>query len=158
MRAYDNKDYRYKTSEGESEAALRFVKQVLGFHPDVSTLEYDLNFFAGGIGVYDRVAFSCGIQSQQWPDLVKKLNLVTPSDALGFSDWREEFLWLVNSEEPTTSIDVYSADFINSKKRDFQALCISSGQIFFSKDSDVNSWTAVWENDGTINYLGFEQG
>ena len=158
MRAYDNKDYRYKTSDADSETALSYIKQILGFQPDVNTLEYDLNFFAGGIGVFDRLAFSCGIQRQQWPELIKKLDLVKPSDALGILDWREEFLWLVKTEEATAPIDAFSAQFINSEKRDFQALCISNGQIFFRMHSDVNSWTAVWEQNGTINYLSFDQG
>jgi hypothetical protein len=63
MREYDNVDYSYKSLEKTSEQAISFISGVLGFKPDPSMLECDLNFFSGGIGMDDKLAFSYTVDS-----------------------------------------------------------------------------------------------
>jgi hypothetical protein len=156
MREYDNVDYRYKSSDGASERAVAFVSEILGFRPDPAKLEYDLNFFSGGIGVDDKLAFSCTIDPQQLPTIIDKLELVPPLEAAGNKDWGEDFSWLLEAE-PDSSIETCALEFINGHKKAFQSPP-AEGFLFFARESNLNTWTAVWQSDGKFNYLYSDQG
>ncbi len=158
MREYDNVDYRYNSSNGESEKAIKIVSGILGFSPDTSSLEYDLGFFSGGIGVDDNLAFSCSMSREKIENVVKKLSLVSPVDALKDQAWNEDFTWLVKHEENASSIRLSSANFINKMRKPFQNPCAEEHAVFFAQESNVNTWTAVWITEGKLNYLYSDQG
>ena len=145
MRRYDNVDYRFRSSDAKSEKAVETISGILGFLPDTNLLEYDLRFFSGGIGVDDRLAFSCAVAPDTLEVAVTKLRLVSPEEAL-------------KHQGAATSIRLASADFINSKRMPFQSQCNESLAIFFARGSDVNTWTAVWISDNKLNYLYADQG
>jgi hypothetical protein len=157
MREYDNIEYRYRTNESNSEAALRFISRELGYSPDTSLLKFDLSFFSGGIGVFDKLAFSCGANDGQWEALIQKLSLLSPSETMMNEEWAEDLTWLVRHSEPY-SIEESCAQFINTEKKQFQGDCTPDCKIFFSKESNVNTWTAIWGKNGDLNYLHFDQG
>jgi hypothetical protein len=159
MRKYDNVDYRFRSSDAKSEEAVEAISDILGFLPDTNLLEYDLRFFSGGIGVDDRLAFSCAVTPDMLGAAVTNLRLVSPEEALSYPGWAEDFIWLVKHQGgDATSIRFSSADFINSKRRPFQSQCNESLAIFFARGSDVNTWTAVWISDNKLNCLYVDQG
>ena len=158
MRRYDNVDYRFRSSDAKTEKAVETISGILGFLPDTNLLEYDLRFFSGGIGVDDRLAFSCAVAPDTLEVAVTKLRLVSPEEALIYPGWAEDFIWLVKHQGAATSIRLASADFINSKRMPFQSQCNESLAIFFARGSDVNTWTAVWISDNKLNYLYADQG
>jgi len=158
MRKYDNVDYRFRSSDAKSEKAVEIISGILGFLPDTDTLEYDLNFFSGGIGVDDRLAFSCAVAPDTLEVAVTHLRLAPPKEALSDPAWAEDFLWLVKHQGDAPSIQLSSATFINSKRRPFQSQCNESSAIFFARQSDVNTWTAVWVSEKKLNYLYADQG
>jgi len=158
MRKYDNVDYRFRSSDAKSEKAVETISGILGFLPDTNMLEYDLNFFSGGIGVDDRLAFSCAVAPDTLEVAVRNLRLVSPEEALSDPVWAEDFIWLVKHQGDATSIRLSSANFINSKRRPFQSQCNESLAMFFAQQSDVNTWTAVWVSENKLNYLYADQG
>ena len=158
MRKYDNVDHRFRSSDAKSEKAVETISGILGFLPDTNTLEYDLNFFSGGIGVDDRLAFSCTVAPDTLEVAVTKLRLVSPEEALSDPGWAEDFAWLVKRQGDATSIRLFSADFINSRRRPFQSQCNENLAIFFARGSDVNTWPAVWISENKLNYLYADQG
>jgi len=158
MREYDNIDYNYKSSDGENEKALDFVSSTLGFSPDRNTLDYELNFFSGGIGVDDKLAFSCSVPPEKLEGIINKLRLITPIHALQDTGWGEDFAWLVKHDGDASEINVSSSNFINKNRKPFQSHCTADQAIYFERESNVNTWTAVWISDEKFNYLYSDQG
>ena len=50
------------------------------------------------------------------------------------------------------------SDACDAQARNFQTECVPSNPIWFVGGSDVNAWTAIWEDDGLLSYLSFSQG
>jgi hypothetical protein len=57
MRDYDGVAHRYKSEDQSSEVAIRVLTGILGFSPHNTTLKYELDLYAGGIGIDDKLAF-----------------------------------------------------------------------------------------------------
>jgi hypothetical protein len=55
---YDNKEYRCRHSDADRREGLAKVAELLGLAgvSDQGGLFYDLSFYSGGIGVFDRLA------------------------------------------------------------------------------------------------------
>jgi hypothetical protein len=158
MREYDNVDYRYTSSDRDNQNALTFLSGFLGFRPDTKSLEFDLNFFSGGIGVDDKLAFSCSVSQEEMAVTVRKLQLISPEEALSDPACGEEFAWLVKHEGGAILVRKSSSRFINDNRKPFQSLCTEEIDILFASESDVNAWTAVWIWDGRLNCLYANQG
>ena len=148
----------YKHSDPDSIKSYERVKKILGFSPNLNGLSFDLSYYSGGIGVLDKLAISCEINSEQWDTARKKLTLHSPEEALLMDSWAEEFVWLIDAEGEEGNINQFASEFINDNKREFQHSCSPSSEIYFSYQSGVNNWTAVWCSTLTLNYLYFDQG
>jgi len=158
MREYDNVDYRYSSQDGGKEKAIDFISAFLGFTPEFSTLVFDLNFFSGGIGVHDRLAFSCNATIGQLEKAVEKRHLIVPAAIEANLECGEDFEWLVNSAGVRRPIEESCLDFLNAEKREFQDPCTAKCQMHFAQFSNVNTWTAVWGEEGRLNCLHYDQG
>ena len=158
MREYDGVEVRYCRPDADLAKSLQVVENLLDFAPDPLLLDFDLSFWAGGAGVLDKLAISCNITPEQWQTLKQKLDLYSPEEMVARDDCREDFIWLVADDEECCDILATSAQFINDNKAAFQETCLESHAIYFSYMSDVNGWTAVWEQGGRINYAYFCQG
>lgn len=158
MREYDGVDYRYKSGDQQSDEAMKFLSSLLGFPPDTTVLEYELNLFAGGIGVDDRLAFCCAMSEKQIASAVEKLHLIAPMEAMIDPEWGEDFAWLIDDEGEASSVVDLSIRFINKNKKPFQKSCSEDCRIWFGRESNVNTWSAVWISEGIFNYLSFDQG
>ena len=158
MREYDGVEVRYRRPDADLDKSLQVVENLLGFAPDPQQLDFDLSFWAGGAGVLDKLAISCNVSPEQWQTLKQKLDLYSPEEMVARDDCREDFIWLVADDGECSDILATSAQFINDNKAAFQETCLESHAIYFSYMSDVNGWTAVWEQGGRINYAYFCQG
>jgi hypothetical protein len=158
MRKYDGIKYSYKHSDHDSVKNYERVKNILGFLPPLNGLSFDLSFYSGGIGILDKLAISCKVNREQWDIVRKKLTLHSPETALLMDCWAEEFVWLIDAEGEEGNINQFASEFINSNKREFQEPCSPTSEIYFSYQSGVNNWTAVWCRGLTLNYLYFDQG
>jgi hypothetical protein len=158
IHSYDGVDYRYTSADIDRDHAIGVIAKILGIRPDPNALDYSLNFFSGGIGVLDRVAIRCRIDASDWAILNSKLRLKSPSDALADSNWAEDFLWLVGGDDPAEYVNESCRNFVNEHKQAFQDNAGADCNLFFSNESDVNSWRVVWVIDGNFNYISFDQG
>ena len=158
MLPYDGIDYQYKHTDAKQEESIQIIMNLIGFAPVPDELFYSLNFYAGGTGVDDRLAVRCRIDKENWPIVVRKLRLRHAFESMQDTEWGEELLWLLGADGNHHSVEAYCHQFINSKKADFQDRADEKWEIFFAYESDVNSWCVVWQANGRLNYLSFDQG
>lgn len=158
MREYDGIDYRYKTGEKQSADALKIIAGVLGFEPEKSGLEYDMNLYAGGTGVDDRLAFRTTLTDIKIDTAVKNLGLITPKEAISDPAWGEDFAWLLGDESAASRVQDLSIRFINQNRKPFQSECSEGCRVLFAVESNVNTWAAAWISNDVFNYLSFDQG
>lgn len=158
MRKYDGKEHCYKDVDEDREKSLNIISNLIGFKPILKGLKYNLNFYAGGIGVLDKLGLTCLVSHEQWTYVKSKNKLFTPKEASEHEFWGEDFLWLIDNEENESGIINNSINFINSNKLKFQEKPNNYFFIYFVEWSDVNDWTVFWGKDSTLNYLYYSQG
>ena len=158
MRKYDSIDYSYKTGDKQSADAIRIISGVLGFEPDKVGLEYELNLYAGGTGIDDRLAFCAALADGKMKAAIKGLQLITPEEAINDPAWGEDFAWLLGDETVSATAQDLSIRFINQNRKQFQCVCSEHCTVLFGRESNVNTWSAVWISNGALNYLSFDQG
>jgi hypothetical protein len=158
MRPYDSVDYRYTSDDADKEKAASIVGRILGFRPELGNLDYNLNFYSGGTGIDDRLAIRCSFRESDWPVIAQQLRLKYLRDVADDPDWEEAIRWLIGSEKVAEPLKDWCHRFINTSKRDFQDAVDDRWEVFFTNESDVNSWCVVWRASGVLNYLSFDQG
>lgn len=158
MRSYDGVDYQYISNDVEKEKAVGIIANLIGFRPKTDSLVYSLKFYAGGTGIHDRLAVSCLFDNSNWPAMVQRLRLKRVSEIAVDPIWEEDFRWLVNAAETEGPLEEHCYRFINAEKHDFQHVADDRCEVFFSNESNVNSWCAVWYTNDHLNYLSFDQG
>jgi len=158
MRSYDGVEYRYSSDDPQNEKTVSVVANLLGFRPSLDGLGYSLNFYAGGTGVDDRLAVRCQNNDSHWPTVVQHLRLLTLDQAESDESSSEGLRWLLNAEDDPAPLGPHCIRFINSQKHKFQDAATGTSEVFFTSESDVNSWCVVWRSGLYLNYLSFDQG
>ena len=158
MREYDGIEKRYRKSDLDLDKNIELVEDLLGFCPDVEQLDFDLSFYSGGIGVYDKLAISCLHSSNGLLLTKEKYNLMTPEEAIKDLIWAEDFEWLVKGDNDDADYLVSTVNFINDNKAEFQDVCLQDSKIYFSYESNVNHWAVVWLVGERLNFAYFDQG
>jgi hypothetical protein len=158
QRQYDAVDYGYSHLDRERAKALTIITHLFGFTPTLARLRYQLNLFAGGIGVFDRIAIKAHLSQHQWQTLKSRLHLRTPEQALIDADWKEDLQWLVCADDVVTDFRAQAKEFIEQHRNALQDSAHAAKNIYFECASNINSWCVVWKNGNWINYLAFDQG
>ncbi|TYL44650.1 hypothetical protein [Dickeya sp. ws52] len=158
MHSYDGIDYQYSSNETEREKAIRIIANILGFQPLTTDLDYSFNFYSGGSGINDRLAIRCLYVESDWPKIIKTLCLNQISEISEHPLWKEDFLWLIGAEGAELALENHCFQFINNQKLELQDMADKRWEIFFSNESDINSWCVVWHDGTHLNYLSFVQG
>ena len=89
---------------------------------------------------------------------IKGLQLITPEEAINDPAWGEDFAWLLGDETVSATAQDLSIRFINQNRKQFQCVCSEHCTVLFGRESNVNTWSAVWISNGALNYLSFDQG
>ncbi len=158
MREYDGREKRYKKSDQNIKKNLDIIENLLGFRPFLEQLDFDLSFYSGGTGVDDSLTISCEASPSQIEKSINKLHMYSPEQAVKESEWREDFLWLVAGEDECSDILISASSFINEIKENFQDSCFPNNKMYFSFESNVNSYTVIWIIGKKLNYIYFDQG
>jgi len=158
MRLYDGVEHRYSSDDMRPEVAIGVISSLLGYRPSPEELAYSLSFYAGGTGVDDRLAVRCRYEESSWPHVVHHLRLLTLDQAEADKSSLEGLRWLFDLADEPVPLGLHSLQFINSNKHAFQDAAADATQVFFTRESDVNSWCVVWRSGRSLNYLSFDQG
>ncbi|MGL6077053.1 MAG: hypothetical protein ACRC8S_23090 [Fimbriiglobus sp.] len=159
LHPYDNVERRFHHTDCKQDLGREVVAQVLRLpEPPAGELLYDLSFFSGGTGVFDRLAITITADASLWLRLTSSLHARTLEEAEADMPWAGELIWLFTLEEEAAPLRPAAVRFINQHRREFQAECVPSSRILFGSDSNVNDWTALWGDDTQLNILGYSQG
>jgi hypothetical protein len=160
LHPYDGRERDFRHTDVDRAAGLHIVAKVLALPqaPEVDGVKYELSFYSGGIGILDKLAITlpAGVASAE--AVVARLGLVTPDAAAADEAWGSDFLWLVDDEEEPLPLRQAAIRFINEERRSFQPECLGTDSFWFANDCSVNAWTALWEHEGALSFLGFDQG
>jgi len=157
---YDNKQIKFNHTDEIKSDYLEAIGLLVG-HSKLNPEDiryYDISFFSGGTGINDWHAITLNSNSYIWNKVKKYLKVKTPDDLASDNEWGEFFLWLIDNESHEVSNEIASTLFINENKNDFQLKVNSGDNIYFSQNSDVNSYDIIWGNESTLNYISFCQG
>lgn len=159
LHPYDGKERRYRHTDSDVAPGVRIVMGLLHLPapPSASGLMYDLSFYSGGIGVVDRLAITLPREDTSAP-ILARLPCKPPEEVASDPSCRDDFLWLIDDEEDPLPVRAAAARFINEHRREFQPECQVSSSMWFMTESGVNAWTALWETDGLLSYLSYDQG
>ena len=149
LHPYDGVERRFRHTDADPTAGRVAAARVLRL-PGLPAGEvcYDLSFYSGGDGVYDRLAVTLPADPALWSRVAGALDGRTPEDeATANADWPGALAWLVagvdlGDGDAEVPIRPAAVEFINAERRDWQAACAASDRILFGHLSDVNSWTA----------------
>ncbi len=158
MRNYDGKEYRYKSSDLLKKKGYIVLSDHLGFKPNKSGLDYDIKLYAGGTGVFDKLAASFKADEGIWNNLKERFELLNPIQAAESEFWSDDFNWLIDRETQAESPMSLAIEFINTNKLPFQIASTIDSSIYFVVWSDVNDWTVFWGNKERANFLSLNQG
>jgi hypothetical protein len=154
LHPYDGGTRCFLDSDPDPGDGLRIVARLLALAapPPADGLRYDLSFYSGGMGIIDHVAIAIPIANVDVFALVRAAHAETLEASA--ADPRDgEYFLALNEDE-----DHAAARFINEHRASFQPVCRATSPIWFEASSGVNHWTALWESDGQLNYLAFDQG
>ncbi len=161
LHPYDGVERRFSHCDENALQGREVVAQVLGLPTAVELdgIRYDLSFYSGGTGVFDRLAIAMPVRSGLLDLVLKSLN-AADIETVAREAWvREELLWLLTREEdPTQSVPQAAIKFINDQRRAFQQSCDESSAVYSTQSSNVNYWTILWASEGELNLIGCSQG
>lgn len=160
LHPYDGKERRFRHTDRDMAPGVRIVMDLLHLPapPSAPGLLYDLSFYSGGIGVMDRLAITLPREGPSAPVVLTRLPGKPPEEIASDPSCQNDFLWLINDEDDPLPVRAAAARFINENRQEFQPECQVSGAMWFEAESNVNSWTALWETDGVLSYLSYDQG
>ncbi len=104
---YDNKEYRFRDCDASAHAGRERVASLLGLSkvPSPEGLQFDLSFFSGGIGVFDKLAISMNADADLWSNAKRHLSAKSPTESVSDDAWSEEFNWLIYGDDEFDSLD-----------------------------------------------------
>ena len=163
LHPYDGKERRFRHDDADSsqrDRARALVARLLGLAapPPPEGLRYDLCFYSGGIGVLDRLHVALPCAPAEVDAIVARLGLATPEAAVADAAWCGDFNWLVRDEDEPLPLRAAVAVFIEKQRADFQPSPEERSRVWFFPESGVNAWLLVYEQDGELGYIAFEQG
>jgi hypothetical protein len=166
LHPYDGKERRFRHQDtGDRSVALGIIERLLAtpLPSPAPRMLYDLSFYSGGSGVFDRLRLSLEADEARCQDILAHLGFVPPAEILTSVD-AEDFCWLIGSVEgpltvaPSVFLETALPGFIDENKEAFQPRLRSPDRVWFDSDSNVNGWSLVYAEDGWLHYLAYEQG
>ena len=163
LHPYDNKDRRFRHDDVDPSQRLRASKVIarvlaLPSPPPSEGLRYNLSFYSGGLGIVDRLAITFPCSPAEVDAIVARLQFVTPEIAVTDAAAREGLENLVLDEDEPQSLRTGMRAFVEKERAEFQPPPGERSRVWFSPDSGVNFWSLVYEQDGLLHFIDFDQG
>ena len=151
---------RYQDSDDDPTAGRRIVERQLRLlgSSAVNGLRYDLRFYGGGWGT--SIAIAVPVVEVDLPAVLAAASAVPPEMIVADTSWSEHFLSLLGGEDEDErpGLRDAAARFLDEHREPFQPECHASSAIWFESQSGVNAWIALWDTDGLLGYLSWDQG
>ncbi|MFV8754600.1 hypothetical protein ACNOYE_28970 [Nannocystaceae bacterium ST9] len=162
LHPYDGKQRRFVDDDDDPLVRARgvaLVVRVLGLtEPPRVGLRYDLSFYSGGIGVFDRLAVSMPVSASEIDAIAAGLGMLPPAE-LSDSEDRESLDWLVLDEDHAErSLDESVLAFLADQRRPFQSAPRPASRVWVTPGSGVNDWSMIYEVEGELAFLAYAQG
>jgi len=151
MRTYDGLTHLLRHTDADPTAGQQHVARLLGLTTAPPGARWELSLYAGGIGIFDKLALAVPAAAIDLAALSRHLRLQTVAD---FDD-PDELAWLVGKDDDQPIGEAVAA-FLAERRRDFQPA--PGSEAWFAAESDVNHWEAVWVADDLLAFLLFDQG
>jgi hypothetical protein len=164
LHPYDGRERRFCDDDAEPEARAggrELVARLLCLPepPAGVGLRYELSFYSGGIGVLDRLHIAMPCSPAGVEEIVARAGMLAPPELRVDDERREALDWLVHDERhPPQSPEEALAAFVNDQRRAFQPQSREGMRTWFYPDSDVNCWSLVYEVDGVLAFIAYDQG
>jgi hypothetical protein len=164
LHPYDGRERRFSHADAEPEALARgreLVARLLSLPepPSAEGLRYELSFYSGGIGVIDRLHVAMPCVPAEVEGIATRAGMIVPEALRVGDERREEFDWLVHGEEhPQRSLEAAVVAFVDDNRRAFQPRPHEGMRTWFWPDSDVNTWSLLYEIDGELAFIAYDQG
>ncbi|APR84563.1 Hypothetical protein A7982_09912 [Minicystis rosea] len=121
-------------------------------------MRYDLRFTSGGMGICDRLHIALPCAPEEVDAIVARLGLVSPEVAVADERWGAEIAWLVSDEDEPRPLHAAVVAFVAAKRAELQPLPDEHARVWLAPASGVNAWTLVYEQDGELGFISFDQG
>lgn len=164
LHPYDGHERRFGHEDDEPEVRARGVALVarllcLPAPPPMEGLRYALSFYSGGIGVLDRLHIALPCVAAEVEVIATRAGMLAPGALRADTDRREAFDWLVHdAEHPERSPEAAVAAFVDEHRLAFQPRPREGMRAWFWPDSDVNTWSLLYEVDGELAFIAYDQG
>lgn len=163
LHPYDDIERRFRDDDVDPSRLARgreLVADLLGLSrpPASAGLRYDLSFYSGGTGCLDRLRIALPCAAAEVDAIVARRGHATPEALVADPTTREEFEWLVRGDDDDQTLRAALQEFIAGERADFQPLPDEGARVWFERGSDVNSWLLLYEQDGRLCLICFDQG
>lgn len=166
LHPYDGRERRFRHDDADAaqrERGRELVGRLLELPepPREAGLRYDLSFYSGGIGVLDRLCVVMPCTPTEVDAIVAQLGMLDVEALLAHEDEdvREAFAWLVlDDEHPDRSHRAAVATFVEEHRAAFQPSPHQGMRAWSTSDSGVNAWSLVYEVEGELAFIGYDQG
>lgn len=152
LHPYDGKTREFRHTDNDPSTGLRLVARrlELGEAHRLGDIFYDLSFYSGGLGTFDKWAISGTCSLTTFRELARSLGMVTVEAAVAHESWADDFLWLIDAEE--SPAQEAAVEFANRDRGPQLAECLRSSALLFEERCDVNSWSLMWYEQGRLNF------
>jgi hypothetical protein len=160
---YDNKERRFRHDDADNAKRARglgLVARLLGLAapPPAEGLRYDMRFFSGGIGVIEQIHIAFPCAPAEVDAIVARLRFVTPEAALADKAMRDDFEYVVIREEEPRPLGEAVAAFIEENRTEIQPRPDARARAWFSQETGPNAYSLVYEQDGELAFIAYNQG
>src|SRR5437868_6471666 len=138
LHPYDGIERRFRHTDINPKDGLAVIARILKLEkpPAADGLLYDLSFYSGGSGIFDKLAISLSADAHTWSRLIAGLGTATPEALCEDPEWRETFGWFLDHEAGPEDPRVAAARFVNENRATFQPECLVDGRLLFAPQSD----------------------
>jgi hypothetical protein len=126
--------------------------------PPLAGLRYDLAFYSGGDGVFDRLYVALPCTEAEAEAIVAAAGFRLP-DGPWPADEREDLEWMIGDEEqPERTIVASAVAHVAERRAAWQPAPDAATRVWFMPDSNVNTSAMLYTAAGELAYIGEDQG
>lgn len=163
LHPYDGRTRRFRHTDADPQLRARGLTLIAGLlrlpaPPPALRLRYDLSFYSGGDGIFDRLRIALACAPDEADAIVARRGFLAPDGPWTAGD-RESLEWLVCDEDhPERTFAAAAAAFVAAERAEFQPPPDDAFRVWFAPGSDVNGWALIYAVAGELGYMAHAHG